>query len=68
MAESHLPPSRIPAWGWILLLLALVMFAGLLVAVMRDHQRLRRIGLAPGDAPAWVAAAPASPGAPLATG
>lgn len=61
MAETHLPPSRIPVWGWILLLLALAMFVGLLTAVVRDHERVGRLALGPGAAPAPVSA-------PLATG
>jgi hypothetical protein len=57
MPEHHLPPTRIPVWGWILMLLALAMLVGLLVVVGRDHRRVRDTARGPAgaDAPMVVA-------------
>lgn len=44
MPERSLPPTHFPVWGWILMVLALAMFAGLLTIVFQDHRGLGRRG------------------------
>lgn len=37
MSEHHAYDHSIPVWGWILITIAIAMFAGLLVHVVVDH-------------------------------